>query len=156
MRFSCQEVTLGQAVRTLHAGSDALFNTRDTVLELLLRNAQVLVGVGQVLDFLVELLLDLRELLDAERVQVDWEGNKVSARDVGHYTTARCYRKQRRVLGLLWFPLPASAMVCELSIVRCHKRVKSADRPLRSLGLEGQLGARGYSAHHRCARTGEQ
>ena len=76
MRFSCQEVTLGRAVRTLHAGSDALFNTCDTVLEFLLGNAQVLVGVGQVLDFLVELLLDLRELLDAERVQVDWEGDR--------------------------------------------------------------------------------
>jgi len=41
-----------------------------TLLELLLRGVQLCEGVGQVLDFLVQLLLHLRELLGREAVKV--------------------------------------------------------------------------------------
>lgn len=57
---------------TLHTIGDTLLDAHNAVLEFLLGDAQVLVGVGQVLDLLVELLLDLRELLDAQRIQVDY------------------------------------------------------------------------------------
>lgn len=57
---------------TLRAGSDALLDAGDAVLEFLLGDAQVLVGICQVLDFLVELLLDLGQLLDAQRIQIDY------------------------------------------------------------------------------------
>ena len=51
-------------------------------------------------DFIVKLLLDLRKLLDAERIQVDYRWN-VSARDTG----VQCYSSNVSfVLALLWFP----------------------------------------------------
>ena len=59
-------------MHTLRTGCDALFHADDAVLEFLLGDAQVLVRVCQVLDFLVELLFDLGELLDAQRIQVDY------------------------------------------------------------------------------------
>lgn len=59
-------------MHTLRTGRDALFHAHDAVLEFLLGDAQVLVGVCQVLDFLIELLLDLGQLLDAQRIQVDY------------------------------------------------------------------------------------
>lgn len=58
--------------RTLCAFSNTILDTDNAVLELLLRNTKVLVRVGQVLDLFIELLLDLRKLLDAQRVQVDY------------------------------------------------------------------------------------
>lgn len=61
----------------MHAIGDTLLDARNAVLEFLLGDAQILVGVGQVLDLLVELLLDLRELLDAQRIQVDYITEKM-------------------------------------------------------------------------------
>ena len=57
--------------RTLHTPLDALADAGDAVAELLLRGAQVLIRIGQMLDFIVELLLDLRQLLRGELCQVD-------------------------------------------------------------------------------------
>jgi hypothetical protein len=54
------------SARTLRASSDTIFDTNNAVFELLLRNPKVLVRVCQVCDFIVELLLHLRKLLDAE------------------------------------------------------------------------------------------
>lgn len=51
-------------------------------------------------DFIVKLLLDLRKLLDAERIQVDYKA-KVSARDTDVFC---CYSNVLSVLALLWFP----------------------------------------------------
>lgn len=58
---------------TLCASSNTILDTHNTVLELLLRDPQVLVRVGQVRDFIVKLLLDLGKLLHAERIQIDYE-----------------------------------------------------------------------------------
>ena len=53
-----------EAVRTFNAVGYTMFDADDAVPELLLRSPQVLVGGGQVLDFIVELLLHLRKLLE--------------------------------------------------------------------------------------------
>jgi hypothetical protein len=95
---------------TLCASSNTILDTHNAVLELLLRNPQVLVRVGQVRDFIVKLLLDLRKLLHTERIQIDYK-RKVSARDTGSYFTATTANVVC-ALALLWFPLPASAIVC--------------------------------------------
>lgn len=60
------------AKRTLCTAGNTIFDTDNAVLELLLRNPEVLVRVGQVLDLIVKLLFDLRKLLDAERIQIDY------------------------------------------------------------------------------------
>jgi len=74
---------------TSYALRDALFDGEDTVAELLLGGAEVLVGVAQVLDFVVELLLDLRQLLCGEASEVDWwwsaSGSRPSHRRVCAY-----------------------------------------------------------------------
>jgi hypothetical protein len=57
----------------LCASSDAIFDAQNAVFELLLRDSEILIRVGQVCDFIVKLLLDLRKLLDAERIQIDYE-----------------------------------------------------------------------------------
>lgn len=67
---------------------NTLLDAHNTVLELLLGDAQVLVGVGQVLDLLIELLLDLRKLLNAESVQVDYTRKMESARAMDNTTVA--------------------------------------------------------------------
>jgi hypothetical protein len=58
---------------TLRASSDTILDTHNAVLELLLSYPKVLVRVGQVCDFIVELLLDLRKLLDTQRIQVNYK-----------------------------------------------------------------------------------
>lgn len=44
---------------TFHTLRNATFDVRDAVAELLLSIAQILVGAGQVLDFFIQLFLDL-------------------------------------------------------------------------------------------------
>lgn len=56
---------------TFHALSNTSFDVCDALAELLLRTAQILVGVRQVLDFIVELLLHLGELLRGEGSKID-------------------------------------------------------------------------------------
>lgn len=69
----------------MRASSNTILDTDNAVLELLLRNTKVLVGVCQMLDLLIELLLDLRELLHAERIQVDYVETSISTMILGDY-----------------------------------------------------------------------
>ena len=56
---------------TFHTLSNASLDVCDAIAELLLRVAQILVGVCQVLDLIVQLFLHLRELLGGEGSKID-------------------------------------------------------------------------------------
>jgi hypothetical protein len=78
----------------LNAICYAILDTDDAVAELLLGDTKVLVRVGQVLDFVVELFLYLCELLHAELSQVDCDA--LSVFDQRAWTP-----KRRTLLALL-------------------------------------------------------
>jgi len=98
------------------------------------------------LDLLIELLLDLRELLDAECIQVDYVETSIST--CLQETTTTVASNEMYALSLLWFPLPLSAILSNLStIIIAYSQTSEVKRSA------GRLPWRGNSERAEARRT---